>query len=171
MIYQIVIDQSDARKSKLTSKWTAHDKMQVDSVSWCPATQCLITTTSENWSSDGAEIKVWFIGGGQGKKIAFCAHQVKQKLVNSQMFQSNNIYSLISLNQYGVVGKFEWPSTRDVKEPPTWKEADSCQMCTWPFLWNVKVCWDRKCMGRRQHHCRACGAAICSACWNLEKKP
>ena len=26
-------------------------------------------------------------------------------------------------------------------------------------------------MGRRQHHCRACGAAICANCWNTDKKP
>jgi len=170
MIYQIVLDQLDARKSKLSSKWVAHDKMMVNSLSWCPKTESLISATSENWSSDGGEIKVWFIGGGQGKKINFCAHPAKQQIVSTEMYEIGNKFGLISINQYGKVGKFEWEQKREISDSPTWKEADSCQMCAWPFLWNVAVCWERKTIGRRQHHCRACGSAICANCWNSDKK-
>merc|ERR1719483_192091 len=170
MIYQIVLDQLDARKSKLSSKWVAHDKMMVNSLSWCPKTESLISATSENWSSDGGEIKVWFIGGGQGKKINFCAHPAKQQIVSTEMYEIGNKFGLISINQYGKVGKFEWEQKREISDSPAWTEADSCQMCAWPFLWNVAVCWERKTIGRRQHHCRACGSAICANCWNTDKK-
>lgn len=31
-------------------------------------------------------------------------------------------------------------------------------------------CWKRRIIGRRQHHCRFCGKAICGECWNPLKK-
>ena len=62
--------------------------MMVNSLSWCPKTESLISATSENWSSDGGEIKVWFIGGGQGKKVNFCAHPAKQQIVSTEMYNA-----------------------------------------------------------------------------------
>jgi len=170
MVYQIVIKQDDPRQSTLASKWNAHDKMAISSMSWCSTSETLVTTTAENWSSDGAELKVWFVGGGQGKKVVFCAHEVKQNVVFTEMFMSQTQYGLISVNQRGQVGKFLWSQNREIKDSPTWVEADSCQMCGYPFLWNIKSCWDRRCIGRRQHHCRSCGAAICANCWNTDKQ-
>lgn len=50
------------------------------------------------------------------------------------------------------------------KENPQWRESDVCEYCKKPFIWNLKGMWEQKTVGKRQHHCRRCGAAICDDC-------
>ena len=38
------------------------------------------------------------------------------------------------------------------------------QICKGPFFWNFKQMWEEKTMGKRQHHCRKCGKALCQKC-------
>ena len=54
--------------------------------------------------------------------------------------------------------------TKKRKENPQWQESDVCMKCTKPFFWNFKVMWEKRVVGKRQHHCRHCGAAICDDC-------
>jgi WD40 repeat protein len=57
-----------------------------------------------------------------------------------------------------------WDMNARRKENPQWKESDVCEHCKKPFFWNVKMMWEQKTVGKRQHHCRRCGAAICDEC-------
>jgi hypothetical protein len=57
-----------------------------------------------------------------------------------------------------------WDMDAKRKENPQWRESDVCEYCKVPFFWNFKVMWDTKSVGKRQHHCRRCGAAICDSC-------
>lgn len=57
-----------------------------------------------------------------------------------------------------------WDMDAKRKENPEWKESDCCQHCNLPFFWNMKDMWRLKTIGKRQHHCRRCGAAICDDC-------
>jgi WD40 repeat protein len=51
------------------------------------------------------------------------------------------------------------------REPPVkWHESDECEKCSSPFFWNLKLMWDAKTIGGRQHHCRNCGKALCAKC-------
>lgn len=50
------------------------------------------------------------------------------------------------------------------RENPQWNESDICEYCKKPFFWNVKLMWAMKTVGKRQHHCRHCGSAICDDC-------
>ena len=40
------------------------------------------------------------------------------------------------------------------------------KVCGEPFFWNLRQMWKIKKMGVRQHHCRACGKALCDQCSN-----
>lgn len=78
---------------------------------------------------------------------------------------------ILTINREGSVGKFAWKnSTYRQKEVPQWQEANNCQLCKYPFIWNVTECWKKRIIGRRQHHCRYCGKAICAECWNPLKR-
>jgi hypothetical protein len=57
-----------------------------------------------------------------------------------------------------------WDMDAKRKENPQWRESDVCEYCKVPFFWNFKVMWDTKSVGKRQHHCRRCGSAICDSC-------
>ena len=57
-----------------------------------------------------------------------------------------------------------WDMDAKRKENPSWHESDLCEYCQKPFFWNFKVMWEKKVVGKRQHHCRRCGSAICDDC-------
>ena len=57
-----------------------------------------------------------------------------------------------------------WDMDAKRRENPQWKESDVCELCKKPFFWNFKLMWELKVVGKRQHHCRRCGAAICDEC-------
>ena len=57
-----------------------------------------------------------------------------------------------------------WDMDAKRKENPQWQEGDNCSICSKPFFWNLKEMWKNKIVGKRQHHCRFCGAAICDEC-------
>lgn len=57
-----------------------------------------------------------------------------------------------------------WDMKAKRLESPQWKESDWCEFCKKPFFWNVKAMWESKIVGKRQHHCRRCGAAGCDEC-------
>ena len=57
-----------------------------------------------------------------------------------------------------------WDMNAKRVENPQWREADKCEYCNKPFFWNYKLMWETKTVGKRQHHCRRCGAATCDDC-------
>lgn len=57
-----------------------------------------------------------------------------------------------------------WDMDAKRKENPQWHESDVCDICKKPFFWNFKLMWEMKTVGKRQHHCRRCGLAICDDC-------
>jgi len=51
------------------------------------------------------------------------------------------------------------------RDPPVkWHDSNECEKCSSPFFWNVKLMWEAKTIGGRQHHCRNCGKALCAKC-------
>lgn len=101
---------------------------------------------------------VWDIGGQQGtayelqghhnKVTALCYASLKQQLISGG-------------EDCAVVF---WDMTADRRETPDWVESDTCQLCGRPFFWNIRAMMDQKQLGLRQHHCRACGRAVCDRC-------
>lgn len=57
-----------------------------------------------------------------------------------------------------------WNMSSERLQTPDWKESDICEICRKPFFWNLKAMMETKTMGQRQHHCRACGKAVCDKC-------
>jgi len=98
----------------------------------------------------------WDIGGKQGHFVELNGHA---KPVGGLFTHRNKLFS------FGVDGtQIVWDMNKSREQPPDWAESDSCQACTDPFFWNVKQMWSDKKIGVRQHHCRACGKALCEKC-------
>lgn len=75
---------------------------------------------------------------------------------------ANTTQQLISAGEDSVLVFWEMDAMR--KEVCEWIESDTCQVCTRPFFWNLRVMLDQRQIGIRQHHCRHCGKAICDKC-------
>lgn len=103
---------------------------------------------------------VWDIGGRQGTAYELQGHQNK---VTSLCFAPSKRL-LISGGEDSVL--VFWDMTAQRKETPEWVNSDTCQLCGRPFFWNVRAMMDQRQFGLRQHHCRACGRAVCDRCSN-----
>ncbi|CAF0977825.1 unnamed protein product [Brachionus calyciflorus] len=100
----------------------------------------------------------WDIGGQKGTTYDLEGHRDRvQALVFVTLTRQ-----LISGSEDGFIVIWDMDAKR--KENPQWKESDFCEYCKIPFIWNIRGMWKQRTMGKRQHHCRRCGAAICDNC-------
>lgn len=109
-------------------------------------------------SSYDKMIICWDIGGQKGITFDLEGHQNRVTSIK----YVNNTRQLISGSEDSKI--VIWDMNAKRKENPEWKESDSCERCSKPFFWNVRAMWESKTVGKRQHHCRRCGAAICDDC-------
>ena len=100
----------------------------------------------------------WDIGGQKGITYDLEGHKDR---VNSIHYVSL-CRQLISGSEDGKIVLWDMEAKR--RENPQWNESDVCEYCKKPFFWNVKEMWKLRTVGKRQHHCRRCGAAICDDC-------
>lgn len=118
---------------------------------WSAETQMLYSAGSKS-----NNIICWDIGGKKGHFIELNGHQ---KPVAALFTQRKKLYSL------GIDGtQISWDMASKRQQAADWAESDSCEACNDPFFWNVKQMWLDKKIGVRQHHCRACGKALCEKC-------
>uniref|UniRef100_A0A1B6CDK1 FYVE-type domain-containing protein n=1 Tax=Clastoptera arizonana TaxID=38151 RepID=A0A1B6CDK1_9HEMI len=101
---------------------------------------------------------VWDIGGQQGTAYELQGHHNKV----TALCYAGMRHQLISGGEDSTV--VFWDMTANRKETPEWVECDTCQLCRRPFFWNLRAMMDQKQLGIRQHHCRACGGAVCDRC-------
>lgn len=100
----------------------------------------------------------WDIGGQKGITYDLDGHKDRvQSLIFVPLTKQ-----LLSGSEDGYIVVWDMDAKR--KENPQWRESDNCEYCKKPFFWNVKAMWEQKTVGKRQHHCRRCGAAICDDC-------
>jgi len=124
----------------------------VTSLSWDSSQQFLFS------SSYDKIIICWDIGGQKGVSYDLEGHKDR---VHSVHFVSICRQLISGSDDCKLV---VWDMTAKRREIPDWKNSDFCEHCKKPFFWNVKAMWEFKTVGKRQHHCRRCGAAICDDC-------
>ncbi|KAI5743004.1 hypothetical protein M8J77_013530 [Diaphorina citri] len=103
-------------------------------------------------------IVVWDIGGKKGTAYELQGHHSKV----TGLVYSAETNTLISGGEDAAI--VFWDMAAQRKETPPWVESDQCQLCKRPFFWNLRAMMDQKQFGLRQHHCRACGRAVCDKC-------
>ena len=103
-------------------------------------------------------IFIWDIGGGKGQTFELNGHFSK---INSVFYShvSRKLISACDDKQLGI-----WDLSVDRIETCNWEEKMNCQVCEKPFILNFKEMFSRKEIGKRQHHCRKCGKAVCDTC-------
>jgi WD40 repeat protein len=137
--------------SAFVSKFCAHSG-SVRALAWDPTSQLLFSGSYDQ------SIIIWDIGGKKGSAFELHGHQNK---VVSLTFASGP-RRLISASDDGRV--VAWDMNVHREETPEWRSSNNCEQCDLPFFWNVKAMWSRRIVGLRQHHCRACGRAVCDPC-------
>eukprot|EP00039_Didymoeca_costata_P025000 m.12106 g.12106 ORF g.12106 m.12106 type:complete len:501 (-) comp4585_c0_seq1:80-1582(-) len=119
---------------------------------WEPSTEHLFSAGQDKL------VIAWDIGAAKGERFEMRGMRNKVKALG---FDKHSDQLLVSDEKF----IFCWDMTKGRKPNPIWKESDECQLCKAAFLWNVSKMWDEKKVEmNRQHHCRACGKAICEAC-------
>jgi len=103
-------------------------------------------------------IIAWDIGGQKGTAYELQGHNGRVMALT----YSNASQTIISGGDDSVLGF--WDMSLNRAETPNWAESDICQRCDSPFFWAVKKMFEDKTVGRRQHHCRKCGKAVCDNC-------
>uniref|UniRef100_A0AC34F2P7 FYVE-type domain-containing protein n=1 Tax=Panagrolaimus sp. ES5 TaxID=591445 RepID=A0AC34F2P7_9BILA len=107
--------------------------------------------------SGGADSLViaWDIAGQKGNCYELNGHDSKI----SALVLAENPARLFSVDESGHLVCWDLKAKRIMA--PGWHDHDRCELCDVPFFWNVKLCWDRKTVGVRRHHCRTCGHSVC----------
>lgn len=124
----------------------------IRSLEWEPSSQRLFSASFDQ------TVIVWDIGGRQGTAYELQGH--RNKVTWLCYAPMKNL--LISGGEDSVV--VFWDMNADRKETPEWVESDVCQLCKRPFFWNIRAMVETHRLGLRQHHCRACGRAVCDKC-------
>ncbi|XP_073987700.1 WD repeat and FYVE domain containing 2 isoform X1 [Rhodnius prolixus] len=127
----------------------------IRTLEWDPVEQRLFSGSFDQ------SIIVWDIGGQQGTAYELQGHRNKVTALCYAAVKRQ----LISSGEDAVI--VFWDMTAQRKETPEWIESDSCQLCHRPFFWNLRAMVETHTIGIRQHHCRACGRAVCDACSTL----
>lgn len=138
-------------KCEYKSTLTGHST-NITCLSWDPKRQFLFS------SSYDKEIICWDVGGQKGTTYDLEGH--KDRVTCVQFVDISR--QLISCSEDSKI--VVWDMNAKRRENPLWEERDECQYCKKPFFWNFKSMWELKSIGKRQHHCRRCGAAICDDC-------
>uniref|UniRef100_A0AC35GKB2 FYVE-type domain-containing protein n=1 Tax=Panagrolaimus sp. PS1159 TaxID=55785 RepID=A0AC35GKB2_9BILA len=102
----------------------------------------------------------WDIAGQKGNCYELNGHDSKI----SALVIAENPARLFSVDESGHLVCWDLKAKRIMA--PGWHDHDRCELCDVPFFWNVKLCWERKCVGVRRHHCRTCGHSVCGNCCN-----
>ncbi|KAG8242110.1 WD repeat and FYVE domain-containing protein 2 [Homalodisca vitripennis] len=126
----------------------------IRTLSWDPQRQRLYSGSFDQ------VVICWDIGGQQGTAYELQGHHNK---VTALSYCSTKLQLISGGEDCTLVF---WDMTADRKETPEWVECDTCQLCGRPFFWNIRAMMDQKQLGFRQHHCRACGRAVCDRCSN-----
>jgi len=137
--------------AQLFTKLSAHTG-SISDLAWDATRQLLFSSSSDSL------VIVWDIGSKKGQAYELTGHSTKL----TALAYASGSSKLFSADENGMLLCWDMKAKRI--ETPEWKTADTCQLCDAPFFWNFKVMWERKVVGQRQHHCRTCGNAICSAC-------
>jgi WD repeat and FYVE domain-containing protein 2 len=122
---------------------------------------CLVWDANKKFLFSGSHDKTiicWDIGGQKGITYDLEGHKDRvHSLVLVELAKK-----LISGSEDNKI--VIWDMNAKRKENPEWHESDFCETCKSPFFWNFRTMWEKKIVGKRQHHCRRCGAAICDEC-------
>lgn len=103
-------------------------------------------------------IVTWDIGSRQGTAYELTGHRGCIKT----LAYSKSTHKLFSTADDGKLAAWDLDSER--QETAEWGEGGQCEKCGTPFFWNVKLMWEKKVFGGRQHHCRKCGRVVCAKC-------
>ncbi|CAL8107195.1 unnamed protein product [Orchesella dallaii] len=103
-------------------------------------------------------ICVWDIGGKKGTVYELQGHKGKV----TGLSYLTRTHQLISGGEDAIL--VAWNMKGERLQTPEWKESDICEVCKRPFFWNLRAMMENKTIGQRQHHCRACGKAVCDKC-------
>lgn len=127
------------------------------------------TVTSLSWDAEKGHlfsashdkiIIIWDVGGKQG--ISYDLEGHKDRITCLQFMPKS--HQLVSCSEDSKI--VIWDMLAKRRANPDWDKQDNCKHCKAPFFWNYKDMWERKVVGKRQHHCRKCGAAVCDDCSN-----
>uniref|UniRef100_A0A0N4Z348 FYVE-type domain-containing protein n=1 Tax=Parastrongyloides trichosuri TaxID=131310 RepID=A0A0N4Z348_PARTI len=126
----------------------------------CPITDLAWDVTRQQLFSSSTDklIIVWDIGGKRGQCYELNGHD--HRITTLTYVSCSN--KLLSTDCNG--GMVCWDMTAKRMMTPEWRNNDKCDFCDIPFIWNLKVMWDRKLIGVRRHHCRICGISVCGEC-------
>lgn len=122
------------------------------SLAWDPVKKFLYSSSTDK------TIVCWDIGGQKGITYDLEGHKDR---VTSIIYIPLTRVLLSGSEDFKIV---VWDMQAQRRENPKWNESDVCEFCKKPFFWNFKLMWEMKIVGKRQHHCRRCGAAICDDC-------
>ncbi|XP_065888832.1 WD repeat and FYVE domain-containing protein 2-like [Dysidea avara] len=103
-------------------------------------------------------VVIWDIGSRQGTAYELTGHRGCVK----SLAYSSTTHKLLSTAEDARIGL--WDINTERQETAEWGEGGQCEKCGTPFFWNVKMMWERKTIGGRQHHCRKCGRVVCAKC-------
>lgn len=127
------------------------------------------TVTSLSWDPDKGHlfsasydkiIILWDVGGNKGISYDLTGH--KDRVTCLQFMPKS--HQLVSCSEDSKIVIWDMLAKRTPN--PDWVQQDECKHCKAPFFWNYKAMWEKKVVGKRQHHCRKCGAAVCDDCSN-----
>lgn len=136
---------------KFINKLIGHEG-SIRQLSWEPEKKWLVSC-----SFDQAVI-VWDIGGMKGDSYELRFHKAK---VNSILVVGKYLKLISSSEDSHLVF---WRLDADRERVKPWEESDKCQICQRPFVWSFKQMYQDRVVGKRQHHCRKCGQALCANC-------
>lgn len=126
----------------------------VTSLSWDPVKGRLFSASYDKI------IIIWDVGGKQGISYDLDGH--KDRVTCVQFMPKS--HQLVSCSEDSKI--VIWDMLAKRRANPDWVQQDDCTHCKAPFFWNYKAMWEKRVVGKRQHHCRKCGAAVCDDCSN-----